>query len=140
MSGEIRLVFSLPPAGLRRNHEANRFTLNALKDEYSRTMMQEYVGNGYAAQYGHPRVRGPLHVEVTWRQCGEGDVDNTLSALKPLFDNLGMAPVTKAGANRYYLGVYESDSQIKRICVERQRVSKRDQERVEVIVTKLEDA
>lgn len=125
---EIVLTFSLPPAGLRRNHEANRYKANALKDAYSERMYQQflhYPTNGITAQFD-------LDVEIVWRQCGEGDVDNTLSALKPLFDNLGMAPVTKAGANRYYLGVYESDSQIKRICVERERVSKKALEGVTI--------
>lgn len=127
---EIVLTFSLPPPGLRRNHEANRYKANALKDAYSLTMHEEWI-----QQMGRGRVRvlnsdTDVAAEIVWRQCGEGDVDNTLAALKPLFDNLGMAPVTKAGANRYYLGVYESDSQIKRICVERERVSKKADEMV----------
>jgi len=63
-----------------------------------------------------------LYADVLWRQTGNGDVDNCLGGCKVIFDNLGKAPVTKAGENRYYLGVYESDSQIKRICVERERV------------------
>lgn len=123
-AAEVVLRFSLPPAGLRRNHEANRWAMTVLKDQYSERMYLDRCDN----KLWPPPIRGDIEAEVVWKQCGEGDVDNTLAALKPCFDNMGMAPPTKAGANRYYLGVYESDSQIKRICVERERVSKRADE------------
>lgn len=138
METAIELRFSLPPAGMRRNHESNRWAMNALKDQYSRTMYIEWLKQHapLPRAYWHA---SPLNVAVTWRQCGEGDVDNTLAALKPLFDNLGCAPATKAGANRYYLGVYESDNQIKRICVEREKVAHRSEEGVVVTITKREE-
>ena len=131
MESEITLTFSLPPAGLRRNHEANRYTANALKDAYSETMYHEWIRQG-APTIMRPMREGEFDAEVVWNQCGTGDTDNCLSALKPMFDVLGMAPVSAAGANRYYLGWYESDSQIKRITVERERVSKKALEGVTI--------
>jgi len=139
-SSSLTLVFSLPPSGLRRNHEANRFARSTLKDAYSLTMWTEFIQSGEHARIGAERQRGALHAEVVWRQCGEGDVDNTLASLKPMFDNLGCAPATQAGANRYYLGIYESDSQIKRICVARERVLKKSEECVLVSLSELAPA
>lgn len=123
----IELRFSLPSAGMRRNHEVNRFLLNKMKDEYSVEMgisMNHHPNVQIYREWAGklPIKKYDLRAEVIWRQCGEGDTDNCLSSLKVLFDVMGCAPVTKAGDHRYYIGIYESDSQITRICVERERI------------------
>lgn len=126
-SSSLTLVFSLPPAGLRRNHEANRYKANALKDAYSERIWAEWLGQK-SPSLGVHAWKEPLDADVVWRQCGAGDTDNALASVKVIFDVLGRAPATKAGEKRVYLGIYDSDSQIRRICVERERVSKKAEE------------
>src|SRR5262245_44674910 len=129
----MRIVVPLPPAGLRRNAEAHRFTVQRLKDAYSVDVMQACIG------VPRGQLCGDLSVFIVWRQTGPGDVDNCLASCKVVLDCLAQAPVTKAGANRFYCGLFESDSQIKRITVEREQVKRKDRAQVELTFTPYEE-
>ena len=76
----IRLTFSLPPAGLRRNHPAGRYAENALKDAYSEKMYLEMVKQCKDEGWPSCAPQSTLAVSVVWRQCGAGDVDNAARA------------------------------------------------------------
>lgn len=117
----MRLDVPLPPASLRRNHGATKWQ-SGVKDEYSAIVYQWALMSGWRPSQS---LAGPLKLDLTWRQTGHGDVDNCLAGAKALLDCLGMAPKTKAGANRTYLGIYEDDAQIVEITVRREQVKRR---------------
>jgi len=133
----IVLTLPLPPAGLRRNHAAAWKAHKRLKDAYSVEVYEAASKQAPDALRPSSRQRGPLAASLVWRQCGKGDVDNALSSAKIIFDILGCAPVTAAGNDRTYLGLYESDGQITEITVRREQVKRRIEECVIVEISRL---
>ena len=125
------VLLPLPPAGLRRNHEAHWRSRKGLKDRYSAEVYAEAVKQ---ASGPSARLQGPLRAVVEGRQVGRGDCDNALSGAKVVLDCLGAAPKTMAGADRYYCGWYESDEQIEEITVRRVRVHTKAAEGVKLII------
>ena len=125
----IALTFALPPAKLRANHRQTRF-VSGLRAAYSAEMYLSALEQGWRPQAA---LTGELAVRVTWRQTGHGDVDNTLSATKVIWDALACAPA-RAAKDMTYLGIMQDDSQIVEITVRRERVATK---RAECVVIEL---
>ena len=128
----VRLLLPLPPAGLRRNHAAHWRTQKGLKDDYSLAVLAAVTQQMKAWQTRPDR----LDVTLDWRQVGQGDTDNCLAGAKVVLDILGCAPATNVGQDRYYVGLYESDSQIEEITVRRTQVKHKTDEGVLVTILK----
>jgi len=103
-----------------------------LKDDYSAEVVAlalEQLGGGF------PTLNGPLRADILWRQTGHGDVDNCLHRMKVVFDILGVAPKTAAGAHRSYLGLFGDDAQIACICIRRLRVFQKTAQNLSITLT-----
>jgi hypothetical protein len=129
-----RVMFTvpLPPSELGANHKGAWQGQKRLKDDYSHAIYGAVMAQGYDEHA--PTLTGQLRAEVRWMQIGKGDVDNCLHRMKVVFDCFGSAPKTMAGNDRFYLGLFDDDSQIARICIERVQVATKREECIDVMI------
>lgn len=106
-----RIVFqvSLPPPSLRANSRSHWATKKKDADTYSAEVYWHYREQvGYKVM-GWKQARATF----TWFSCGvQPDHSNLGGNTKYLQDILCMAPTTKAGKDRFYLGIVEDDAGI----------------------------
>lgn len=110
---EIRLTVPLPPVSLRANSRSHWRRKNTNADDYSRAV---YLCAYDALQPVYRDQNPPwdaADVHYEWHYASaEPDLGNIPGNVKVLQDILCMAPPTKAGANRFYLGLVDNDRHI----------------------------
>lgn len=140
MTGEvIEFTVPLPPVILRANGRGHYMAKGRAADEYS-----HMVG---VMTYDSPIWRKPAfgtfpwpaaHVTYTWCYSGvRPDHGNLGGNTKYLQDILCMAPKSKAGKNRWYLGLIEDDKGIEATYL-LERVSHKADEAVVIRVERIQ--
>ena len=143
MSESIEFTVPLPPVSLRANSRAHWSKKKRDADAYSEAVWraafyQDCSPVRLAIRADRQEVPwAAAHVVYTWHYCGVAPDHGNLGAnTKYLQDILCMAPKSKAGKDRYYLGIVENDSGL--TCeYHMEKVAKRTLENVHIKITRV---
>lgn len=110
----LEMTLPLPPVVLRANGRAHYMVKNRAADAYSLEVLGCFAPWSFFAQRTiNPWPWLKAHVTYTWCYSGvRPDHGNLGGNTKYLQDILCMAPKSKAGKNRWYMGVIEDDKGI----------------------------